>query len=67
MPAVQRYEAGQPSSEARAERAEAASRQENGKKQKQAKKAAPDPEEVAYRVYELMRRDLLLEHERGLR
>ncbi len=67
MPAVQRFQAGQSGSEASAERVEATSRQESGKKQKQARKAAPDPEEIADRIYELMRRDLLLEHERGLR
>jgi hypothetical protein len=64
-PSIQRFQAGQSTSESRAEQAEAATREASRKKGKKARKAPPDPAEVADRVYELMRRDLVLEYERG--
>lgn len=66
MPSIQRFQAGQSTSESRAEQAEAATREASRRKSKKAeKKAPPDPTEIADRVYELMRRDLMLEYERG--
>jgi|GEM_PF-1878130 len=64
-PSVQRFQGGQSTSESRAEQAEARTREAVRKKARKARKAPPDPTEVADRVYELMRRDLVLEYERG--
>lgn len=66
MPVVQRYEAGQSSSESRAEGVESNARREQSQRRKQAQKAPPDPEEVADRVYNLLLHELRLENERGV-